>query len=807
MGRAFSAVFFWLFAAGVAGSAGLMVGLGGLLVSEGGSWFYLLSGLVLLASAVQLMRKRRSAIVLAALVFAATWIWALAEVGLDGWALLPRVNFISVLLPLYALPCIAGRLKPVRRNSLSGQRPSLPATAYAAGAVAVATIVAVLVALQPTVRTAGDNAIAERSGVEGLLAGWRHPGQDPGGARFADLSQIDRANVHQLKRVWTYTEEKPGPLTSQIASRDEAVPLEIDGRLFICLANNVILALDAEDGSLLWRHDPQVDLDGVLSAICRGVAYYDAGTDIGGTGSVGTGSVGTGSVGTGGESAFCAQSIILGTLDARLIALDAATGKPCPEFGQGGQVSLKQSMGPVPPGQYYITSPPAVIDGYVIVGGLVQDGISVGEPSGVIRAFDARTGQFAWAWDMGRPGETGMPEAPGMFTRGTPNSWTLMSGDPELGLVYVPTGNATPDFVGSHRDPLWEDFASSVVALDVKTGEVRWSYQMVRHDLWDHDLAAQPVLFDMPTEQGPVPALLQATKGGQLFVLDRRDGTPLVETVERAVPQTDVPGEWTAPTQPFPVGMPDLGGGTLTEADMWGITPFDQLLCRINFRQFRYDGIYTPPALGEGSMNYPGQLGGVEWGSVTIDPGRNLLIVPSNRFAMIIKLVPRTPDSRAEDFAYPQEGTDYGVVAGPFMTALGVPCQQPPFAILTAIDLNNRETVWERPLGVAEDLGPFGIASRLPFTIGAPPVVGGPVATAGDITFIGAVGDRRLRAIDSLTGKELWSDKLPEGSQATPITYVAPRSGKQMVVMVSGSYAAMNGGGHEPAHIVAYALD
>ena len=788
MGKSLSAAFYWLFCAAVAGSGLLLAGLGGLLVAEGGSWFYLLSGLVLIASAVQLARKRRSAIVLAAVLFAATWIWALAEVGLDGWALLPRVNFITVLLPLYALPAIAGRLKPVQRRGLGGDRARIPAAVYAAGAVNVAIVVAVLVALQPTVRVAtnGGVSIAARSDFGDWDDRWASPGKDAGGSRFANLSQINRDNVSGLKRVWTYSEAKPDTAPADLQYRDEAVPLEIDGRLFVCLANDVILALDSEDGNLLWRHDPQVDMTGVQPAICRGVAYHETADTNGGA---------------------CAERIVLGTLDARLIALDAATGEPCRDFGVGGEISLKQGMGHVPAGQYYLTSPPVVVGNVAIVGGLVKDGVSVGEPSGAIRAFDVRTGAFAWAWDMGRPGDTGMPEAPGSFTRGTPNSWTLMSADPELGLVYVPTGNATPDFVGSYRDELWGQYSSSVVALDAATGEVRWSYQTVHHDIWDHDLAAQPVLFDMPAQGGSVPALLQATKAGQLFVLDRRDGTPLIEIEQRATPQTDVPGEWTAPTQPFATGMPSVSGPDLTEADMWGLTPFDQALCRINFRQFRYEGVFTPPSLGEGSLNYPGQLGGVEWGSVTVDHGRNLLIVPSNRFAMVLALVPRTADSPDEDFAYPQRGTPYGVRAGPFMTALGVPCQRPPYAMLTAIDLKSRKVVWERPLGTAEDLGPLGIALHLPFTIGAPPLVGGPVATAGDITFIGAVGDRRLRAIDNLTGEELWSDKLPEGSQATPVTYSAPRSGRQMVVMLSGSYSAMNGGGYEPAHVVAYALD
>jgi glucose dehydrogenase len=407
---------------------------------------------------------------------------------------------------------------------------------------------------------------------------------------------------------------------------------------------------------------------------------------------------------------------------------------------------------------------------------------------------------------MGRlPTEPGEPPPGEIYSPGTPNSWSFFSADDSLGLVYIPTGNATPDFVGSYRKSVWEKYSSSVVALDVRTGQVRWSFQLVRHDLWDYDGSAQPVLFDMPTANGPMPALIQATKQGDLFVLNRRTGEPLSPIMDKVVPQTDVPDEWTAKTQPFSVALPSLSGPPLREADMWGISPFDQLWCRLRFRRLRYEGVFTPPSLG-GSIEYPGTAGGVDWGAVSVDNARHLLFVPSFRMASIVRLIPRDAVARGAAFTDLQSGTPYLVNNQFFISRLGVPCQRPPYGLLTAIDLSTKKVVWRRPLGTAEDLGPLGIASHLPFTIGAAPMVGGAIATAGDVVFIGATGDRRLRAIDSLTGRELWSDKLPQGNQATPITYRAPRSGRQIVVIVSGGYADLTRASNVPTYVVAYAL-
>jgi glucose dehydrogenase len=334
---------------------------------------------------------------------------------------------------------------------------------------------------------------------------------------------------------------------------------------------------------------------------------------------------------------------------------------------------------------------------------------------------------------------------------------------------------------------------------------VRWVFQTTHHDLWDYDLPAQPLLLDWPTSQGQVPALIQATKRGQIFVLDRRNGAPLEPVDEALAPKTDVPGEVTARTQPWSRAMPDLGGPPLREVDMWGMTPFDQLWCRIAFHRLRYDGPLTPPSL-RGSIVSPGMAGGQNWGGVTVDRGRSLLIAPSLRLAYTLKLEPRSAHPKPSVRISPMAGTPYIADSGPFLSPLQTPCQRPPYALITAVDLLSHKVLWQRPLGTAQDLGPRNLKSHLPITIGAPPLVGGAITTAGGLIFIGAAGDNRLRALDTDSGRELWSAPLPEGDQATPMTYLAPKSGRQMLVMVSGGWANLQVGNPVPTHIIAYAL-
>jgi len=738
----------------------------------------LVAGPLLAASGLSVLRRPRLALPIFLGYFLVVWLTAIWEVGPDGWSLLPRVDFACLALPLFALPGV-GRGPAPGRDSPSWW--SQPAFLWAAPFGTILLVWLAAIAIQRTAPPPATAATARPAMPANSAAStdWPAFGGNSNATKFSALASINRTNAGQLKLLWEHVEPvKPGGASPPVR-KDEATPLKVGNKVFVCTSDNVVLALDAESGGLVWRYDPHTDERGVQAAICRGLAYVVRP-----------------------DATACPQRILMGTIDARLIAIDAQTGRACPDFGPDsgtpGQVDLTLGLQPVKKGYYYLTSPPTVVNGVAVIGGLVRDNEEVGEPSGVIRGFDTRSGRLLWAWDMGRPSR-GMA----LYSRGTPNAWTVFSGDPGRGLVFVPLGNGTPDFVARHRNPAWDRYSSALVALDVRTGVPRWSFQTVHRDLWDNDLSAQPVLADWPSPAGSIPVVMIGSKRGQVFVLDRRDGHPVSPVREFPTAQTDVPGERTSPTQPLSVGMPDLGGARLGDADMWGTTPFDRMYCRIKLRMLRYEGPFTPPSR-RGSLIYPGMAGGVDWGGLTFDPGRSLLLVPTMHLAQIVTLIPR--GARVGGNA-PQRGMPYSANLQQFMTRLGVPCQRPPYAQLTAIDMKSRRIVWQRSLGTAETIGPLGIPSRLPLTIGAPPLIGGGVATAGDITLIGAVGDRRLRVLDSLDGRELWSTRLPAGNQATPITYQTPRSHRQLVVMVSGSWADLGNAHKVPTHVLAYALD
>jgi quinoprotein glucose dehydrogenase len=395
--------------------------------------------------------------------------------------------------------------------------------------------------------------------------------------------------VDQLEVAWTFRIGAP-PLG--VDSKLEATPLKIGETLYLCTAVNDIIALDAATGQQKWRFNSGASHKDAPYGVCRGVAHFQIP----------------------GATGVCAGRIITNTIDARLIAVDARDGQPCPGFGTGGQTSLMTGMGNADPGYYYTSSAPTIVHGKIILGGWVSDGQFWGEPPGVIRAYDAVTGRFAWAFDPGQPNRHDEPAAADTYTLATPNGWGPMSADETLGLVYVPTGNSTPDFYGAQRRPFDDQYSSSVIALDADTGVVRWSFQTTHHDLWDYDVASQPTLVDLPMPDGSVQrALIQPTKRGEVFMLDRATGRPLATVEERAVPQRGrAPGEHLSPTQPFSVGLPSLAGPQLTERDMWGITPLDQLWCRILFRKAQYDGTMTPPGPVQTIIS-PGSGGGSNW--------------------------------------------------------------------------------------------------------------------------------------------------------------------------------------------------
>jgi quinoprotein glucose dehydrogenase len=474
---------------------------------------------------------------------------------------------------------------------------------------------------------------------------------------------------------------------------------------------------------------------------------------------------------------------------------------PCPGFGAGGTVDLGAGIGERAPGEYGVTSPPAVIGDRIVVGSMVLDNRRTDAPGGVVRAFDARTGALVWAWDPVPPDRA---PANGHYARGTTNAWAPLSVDAERGLVFVPTGNSSPDYYGGQRNGL-DEYSSSVVALDAATGGVRWRFQTVHHDVWDYDVPAQPTLFDWAGPSGPVPALAQATKLGHLFVLDRATGVPLLPVEERPVPQQGaVPGETLSPTQPFPVRPASLHPATLGADEAFGFTPWDRAKCREAIAALRSDGIFTPPS-AQGSVQYPGMAGGMNWGGVAVDPERGLLIANTQRIATRIRLLTREEvrakyGGRVPDYGVePQEGTPYALERAPLLGPLGAPCNPPPWGTLAAIDLATGVPLWEVPLGTTRDLAPWPL-----WLATGTPNLGGPLVTASGLVFIGATTDFFLRAFDVETGHELWKARLPTAAHATPMTYRLRPDGRQYVVIAAGGHGLL---GTPPGDaLIAFAL-
>lgn len=763
---------------------GLAMVVGGIeLLLLGGSAYYLIVGAIYLLGGGLMWRssRRRLGMWLVVLALAVTVPWALVESGLHYWPLFPRLLMpagLAVLALIIGATAVQG---PARRSTL-----------WLAAGLGILTAVGFGGAFFPHDQIAPSQGTPFTLGAgDNRPSDWSAYGRGNEGTRFAPFNQINRDNVSQLQVAWTFHSGDKGP------GIDQNTPLQIGDTLYTCSRNDKIAALDADTGKLRWQYT-----SGATSPIwqrCRSLGYYEDKAAIAQAGPTG-------------HAPLCARRLLNTTVDARLIALDAATGKLCPAFGDNGMVDLKQGMGPVNPGFYFQTSAPLVARDNVIIGGFVVDNQEVGEPSGVIRAFDARSGKLSWAWDLGNPGNSGAPLPGKSYTRATPNMWTTAAYDDKLGLVYLPLGNQTPDYYGKGRLPQSAKYNSSIVALDVMTGHERWKVQTVHHDIWDYDLPSQPALVDAPDGKGhTVPALLQATKRGQLFLLDRRTGAALANIVEKPVPQTGaVPEERLSPTQPYSVGMPTIGDQRLSERRMWGTTMLDQLWCRIDYHRHRYDGDFTPIGLTR-ALEQPGNLGGMNWGSLSVDPVNNLAYMVDIRVPTEYWLVKRA-DFAASAKKYPpdpnghgpgeQVGTPYGMVTQMWLSPLGVPCNEPPFGTVTAVNLNTRKVAWQVPAGTAERLGPLGIRSHMPMPIGMPSYAG-TTATAGGLVFFAGTQDYYLRAYDAKTGREVWKYALPVGSSATPMSYVSPATGRQYVLLSVG------GAAHSPDvgdYVMAFAL-
>lgn len=761
---------------------------GAMLVSLGGSWYYVVAGTLLVVAGVLIYRRNFAGIGLFALGFIGTAIWAYSEVGLQFWPMVPRLS------PWIALGIVAALIAP-------SLRPRMRVASWlvllvllgigAAGFMAMFDEHGGVEATRPLAKVPVPDAQAQRS------ENWQYYGRTLDGHRFAPFDQIDKNNVGALQVAWTF---RTGDISGK-GAEDQTTPTQIGDSLYVCTPYQKVFALDADTGQERWRFDPQSP-DSKVWNRCRGVAYYDAAA-------FAQAHPDDAITQAAASAPACAKRLFLGTTDARLIALDSATGQPCAGFGNNGTVDLKVGMGVVQPFYYMTTSENTVIGNRILVGGWVMDGASVDEPSGVIRAFSADTGELLWAWDPDNPATTLLPPPGESYSRTTPNMWSTPSYDEKLDWAFLPMGGQTPDFWGGHRRPLSDEFGSSVVAIDMKSGKVQWHFQTTHHDLWDYDVPSQPALVDMPDTSGRmVPAVVQLTKRGQIFALDRVTGKPITEVVEKPVPTDVVKNDRVSPTQPYSVGMPQIGNATLTEADMWGATFFDQLYCRIEFKRMRYDGEFTLTSEDDVNLQFPGNYGGFNWGSAAVDQQNDILYAGSMRMPLWGKYIPRAvaDDPNApggHDGLHVQAGTPYGYKKGMFMSPLGVPCHAPPYGQLTAIDLKNHSILWQKPMGtVADTVLPFGIKAKLPFAIGMP-VMGGPVATASGLVFFAGTYDYYLRAMDGATGKELWKGRLPVGAQATPMTYVSPKTGRQFVVIAAGGARQSPDRGD---YIVAFAL-
>ena len=764
---------------------GLALAGGGVwLIALGGSWYYALAGLAFLVAAFLSFKRKPVILPFYAVFLLVSLVWAVWEIGFDWWQLAPRGG-ITVLIGLWLIT-------PMFRKTLTSGRPApevKPTRSFVLeGSVVIAIIVAVFSMLNDPHDIEGQlptETVVSDPSYGGTVPNdeWHHYGRTPYGQRYSPLDQVTVDNVDTLEQAWVYQTGDMKRVDDVPETTYQVTPLKIGETLYLCTPHSWAIAIDAKTGQEKWKFDPQVpDNTDRQHQTCRGVTYYkDPGVS---------------------QNGKCTARVFLPTSDARLIALDADTGEICPSFGDEGTVHLEQGMPYTPAGYYYSTSPPVAAAGKIIIGGAVNDNYSTKSQSGVIRAYDIDTGELIWNWDSGNPEQTEpIPEGQ-TYTANSPNSWSVSSADEKLGMIYVPLGNKVPDQLGMNRSENVETYSSSIVALSLETGQVQWVRQTVHHDLWDMDVPAQPALLDITDANGQtVPALVGPTKQGDIYVLNRETGEPIIPVKEVPAPGGAIPEDYTSPTQPVSdlTFMPD----PLTEKDMWGMTLFDQLACRIAFHQLKYEGRYTPPSL-QGSLIYPGNFGTFNWGSVAVDPERQVMFGMPTYLAFTSQLIPRDEvppqgSKKASEMGINMNtGAPYAVSMGPFLSPLGVPCQAPPWGYVAGADLRTGEIAYMHKNGTVEDMTPL----PLPIKLGVPGI-GGPIITKGGVAFLGAAVDNYFRAYDLSTGDQLWEARLPAGGQSTPMTYETD-DGTQYVLIVAGGHGSI---GTTPGdYVIAYKL-
>lgn len=753
--------------------------MGGKLLMMGGSAFYALMAVGLLITAILLFRNQRSALSLYAVLMWITLAWMIWEVGFDKWQWIPRGDLFGVIGLWLAMPWV---VKPLYQ----GQRRF---HGLLGSTVAIMIVLVIGLCFYDPLPQAGTITNArEQNSEQGASADWTAYGGTADGLRFSALNQITKENVRNLEVAWTY---HTGDLRQDNDATEytfEATPLKANGMLYFCTPHNEVHALDPQSGAVKWKYTPAKDRSYLQQhQTCRGVSYY-AGAPAAAQDTAAT-------------PAMCRKRIFNATTDARLIALDADSGKPCADFGNNGVVDLHANMGEVRPHALMQTAAPLVAGNLVIVGGSVMDnGFNSGNPSGVIRAYDVQSGRLVWNFDPANPQNTAPIAAGQSYPQDTPVAWGTLSADLKNGLVYVPFGNASPDELGIERDANsnTEKFRDALVALDLQTGAFKWRYQSSHHDLWDRDNPSQPSLVDIDYQGQKQPVVILPTKTGNLFVLNRLTGQPVYPVNDVKVStEGGVPGEKFAATQP--VSSLNFIPQPLTEKSMWGITPFDQMACRMDFRSLRYDGNPWTPATEGGSLVFPGNIGVFNWGSVAVDPQRQMLIAAPVRLAYKYNLIKRTPATATERL-FTKDGQpywnenfhgDYAIHIQQLASGLGIPCIAPPWGRMVGVDLKTGKTEWLRRVGTTKNLKTSFLPGRFP--IGFPMGMvahGGPLLTAGDLVFHGATADNFIRAYDSTTGELLWQQELSAGAQATPSTYMGS-DGKQYVVIAAGGHGSL----------------
>ena len=799
---------------------GALLAMGGVwLAFVGGSWAYIALGIGLLVSGILLARCRRAALSVYAALLMATLVWALWEVGLDRWALIPRGALFSVIGLWLLTPWINRPLNAVATEKMQSQSSWRGSRGWLGGAMIVVVLVTLISIFRDPFDVAGQlpQATAQAAIVPGASGDdWLAYGGTGYSQRYSSLTDITPQTVGRPALAWTFHTGDPKGPSDPHETTFEVTPLKIGNTLYLCSVHEHVIALDAATGTVRWQFDPHIKVGPTSQHLsCRGLAYHDDASDAALSTALPNATTPEANPASSAVSApntladtrsestsACTRRIILPTIDGRLFELDALTGRPCTEFGDGGILNLAVNMPNLLPGYYMETSPPVVTRKLLIIGASINDTESVTNPSGVIRAFDVHTGRLVWNWDLGRPDVT-TPLPPGqLYTPNTPGSWPGGSVDEKLGLVYFPIENQSPDQLDFDRSPEVQRFSSSIVALDIATGQMRWVFQGVHIDLWDRDMPAQPTLVNLTVSGSTVPALIAPTKQGDLYVLDRRTGKPIFPVRELPEPKSTVRGERISPTQPS--SSLNFMPPPLTGRDMWGATPFDQLACRIEFHSMGYQGPYTPPAT-QRTLVYPGNAGVFNWGGIAVDPVRQVMVATPVRLAFTYQLFARHDATTNYVSAGQKEhwnenyGGRYAIKIGPFMSPLGLPCQQPPWGSIAGVDLRTGKLAWMHRNGTVRDQMPKFLPIPLPMGVAS---LGGPLITAGGVAFYSGTLDNYLRAYDVTTGRKLWQARLPAGGQATPMTYRV--NGKQMVVVAAGGHGSF--GTTLGDEVVAYTL-